>query len=72
MSATGEDICYAGAADLSRALAGGQLSPVDIVGTLLDRIDLLEPKLGAFVEVYRDKAMAAARRTARFTACRWC
>ena len=42
------------------ALAAGELSSVQLVDTLLARIERLEPRLGAFVEVYADDARAAA------------
>ena len=54
------DPCRLGAADLSRELMSRRLSPVDIVDALLQRIDRLEPKLGAFVEVYGANARLAA------------
>lgn len=65
MAAEPDDICFAGAAELSRAISRRQLSPVDIVQALQQRIDRLEPKLGAFVEVYRDRAIDAARAAER-------
>ena len=42
------------------ALAAGELTSEQIVGALLARIERLEPRLGAFVEVYADDARAAA------------
>ncbi len=45
---------------LSAGLVARRFSPVDIVEACLERIDALEPKLGAFVEVYRDDARLAA------------
>ena len=45
---------------LSAGLAARRFSPVDIVEACLARIDALEPRLQAFVEVYRDDARMAA------------
>ena len=43
------------------ALAAGELTSEQLVETLLARIERLEPRLGAFVDVYGDEARAAAR-----------
>ena len=43
------------------ALAAGDLTSEQLVETLLARIERLEPRLGAFVDVYADDARAAAR-----------
>lgn len=45
---------------LCRDLAARRLSPVDLVGACLARIERLEPSLHAFVEVYADSARLAA------------
>lgn len=45
---------------LSALISSGQVSPVDIVDQCLARIAALEPRLGAFVEVYADDARLAA------------
>ncbi len=45
---------------LSDGLAARRFSPVDIVEACLQRIDALEPRLQAFVEVYRTEARMAA------------
>ena len=42
------------------ALAAGELTSVELVEALLARIERIEPRLGAFVEVYADEARAAA------------
>ena len=42
------------------ALAAGELTSEQLVEALLARIERLEPRLGAFVEVYADDARAAA------------
>ena len=48
------------AAELGRAIASRLLSPVDAVEAYLARIARLEPKLGAFTEVYEADARLAA------------
>ena len=42
------------------ALAAGELTSEQLVDASLARIERLEPRLGAFVEVYADDARAAA------------
>ena len=44
-----------------RLMRFGELSPVDIVESSLRRIEALEPKLHAWVEVLGDRALAAAQ-----------
>jgi aspartyl-tRNA(Asn)/glutamyl-tRNA(Gln) amidotransferase subunit A len=46
---------------LSQELVARRLSPIDLTEAYLARIDALEPKLQAFVEVYADEARLAAR-----------
>ena len=48
------------ACEASDAIQAGQLSPVELVDALLDRIDAHEARLHAFAAVYRDEARAAA------------
>ncbi|MGQ3283476.1 amidase [Bosea sp. (in: a-proteobacteria)] len=45
---------------LAREIAARRLSPVDLVGALLARIERLDPKLHAFVDVYAADARLAA------------
>jgi aspartyl-tRNA(Asn)/glutamyl-tRNA(Gln) amidotransferase subunit A len=54
------DPCLLGAAELSRAIAAKRLSPVAVVDALLARIERLEPKLHAFVDLYGASARLAA------------
>ena len=54
----GCELLSAGAA--AEALAAGELSSERLVDALLARIERIEPRLGAFVEVYADDARAAA------------
>src|SRR5262249_47667566 len=46
--------------ELGEAIAARKLSPVDVVGTFLDRIAAQERKLHAFIAVYADEAQLAA------------
>ena len=45
---------------VSAEIGAGRLSPVDLVETMLARIDALDQKLHAFVAVYQDEARLAA------------
>lgn len=48
------------AAALARKIAARQVSPVEAVAAMLDRIERLEPKLQAFTEVFAEDARLAA------------
>jgi aspartyl-tRNA(Asn)/glutamyl-tRNA(Gln) amidotransferase subunit A len=54
------DLASTSLADLSRALAAGSTSSREIVDACVARIDHLDAKLHAFVDVYRDQARACA------------
>lgn len=54
------DLSFASLADLSKALDEGALTATDITRHFLDRIAAHDAKLGAFVHVDADKAMAMA------------
>ncbi|PCC45847.1 amidase [Brevibacterium aurantiacum] len=43
------------------AIKLGQLSPVELVDSTLDRLQLVEPRLGAYVQVTAERARLAAR-----------
>jgi aspartyl-tRNA(Asn)/glutamyl-tRNA(Gln) amidotransferase subunit A len=47
--------------ELSRMLSAGESTSQEIVAACLDRIDALDGHLHAFVDVYRDEALAAAQ-----------
>lgn len=55
------DVDYRSAADLGRALARRDLSSLELVTDLLRRISTYGSTLNAFVEVYSDAALLAAR-----------
>src|ERR671921_2122347 len=48
------------AAEAARAIASRELSPVELMRALLDRIERLDPKLNVFIRLDGDAAMAAA------------
>jgi amidase len=52
------------ALDLWQELQSGRVSPRDVAAHYLDRIERLNPELGAFVTVTRDAALARADRVA--------
>lgn len=58
----GEGLTLAGCA---RAIAEGELSPVDLTARLLGRIAAFEPCIGAFATLTADAAMAEAETAAR-------
>jgi amidase len=56
----GEDLAFAGVARLSELLRAGEATPRELVELYLGRIERLDPKLGAFVSVRADAALAEA------------
>ena len=54
-------IHYRSIVELGRAIRARELSAVAITEHFLDRIDALEPRLGAFMVTCRDRALAQAR-----------
>ncbi|MFJ7779550.1 amidase [Streptomyces yangpuensis] len=51
-------------AEASEAIRTGRLSPVELVDSVLERIEQVQPRLGAYVSVTADRARHAARRAA--------
>ena len=47
--------------ELTAAYATGDLSPVEAVQAVLERIDVWEPKINAMFLVHRESALAARR-----------
>jgi aspartyl-tRNA(Asn)/glutamyl-tRNA(Gln) amidotransferase subunit A len=56
-----EELNWLGIADLKAAYARGELSPSRYVAAQLDRIERLNPRLKAFIEIDRERAMSDAR-----------
>jgi aspartyl-tRNA(Asn)/glutamyl-tRNA(Gln) amidotransferase subunit A len=59
-----DDVCAMDTATVARMVAGKQLSPVEAVDAVLDRLDRLDPRLHAFTTVVPDQARTEARRLA--------
>jgi aspartyl-tRNA(Asn)/glutamyl-tRNA(Gln) amidotransferase subunit A len=55
------DVCYTPATELARLIRTKALSPVEIVGAVLDRIERVNPVVNAYCTVTADAALAAAR-----------
>ncbi len=56
-----DDLLYRPAVDLARLIRARQLSPVELVNHVLDRIASLQPIINAFITVTAEQARAAAR-----------
>jgi len=55
-----EDICWLTATALANAIRAGDVSSLDAVRAVLDRIDAVDARLGAFATVSREAALQAA------------
>jgi aspartyl-tRNA(Asn)/glutamyl-tRNA(Gln) amidotransferase subunit A len=60
--AASDEICGLDAATLARRIAAGELSPVEVVDAVLDRLDRLDPVLHMFTTVVPDQARQDAER----------
>lgn len=56
-----EDLAYLTAFEAGQLIASGELSPVELTRSLLERIDELNPRLNAFLTVTPERAMDDAR-----------
>jgi Asp-tRNA(Asn)/Glu-tRNA(Gln) amidotransferase A subunit family amidase len=56
-----EEIYYADAAELARRIRAKELSPVEVMQAHLDRVEAVNPKLNAIVNLQADPAMERAR-----------
>jgi aspartyl-tRNA(Asn)/glutamyl-tRNA(Gln) amidotransferase subunit A len=56
------DLCFTSAAELAQLIRRRALSPVEITRAVLDRIERLNGRLGAYVLVHGERAMEDARR----------
>ena len=61
MTQAATDLCYLTIREAGELLKGGQLSPVELTRTFLDRIERLDGTLQAYITVLPDSAMAEAR-----------
>lgn len=57
------DICLMPATNLRRAYLNRSLSPVEVTEAILARIEQLNPRLGAYITVTPERAIADAKRT---------
>ena len=57
-----EDICWMSATDLAKSIRRKRLSPVEVVEDILERIEVINPKINAYVTVTADSALAEAKR----------
>jgi len=59
------DLHWLTAADAASAIAARKLSPVELTRALLDRIERLDPRLNAFIQLDGDAALDAAKAAER-------
>lgn len=55
------DLCFTPAAVLAAAIAARELSPVELMNAVLERLDGVEQRINAFAAVDREGALVAAR-----------
>jgi amidase len=60
--AGGDDFAFLGLARQAEMVRTGEVSPTELVGQTLERIDRIDPELNAFRKVFADKAMLEAER----------
>jgi len=56
-----DELCGCSATRLAALIAARQVSPVEVIGAVLDRIDRANPRVNAFALVLREEAERAAR-----------
>ena len=61
----GDDLCWLSAAELGALVRRKKVSPVEILGAVLDRIEKVNPRLNAYVLVVADQARKDARAAER-------
>jgi aspartyl-tRNA(Asn)/glutamyl-tRNA(Gln) amidotransferase subunit A len=59
------DLCFTSAVELAELIRRRALSPVEITRAVLERIDRLNPRLGAYVMVHAERALGEARAAER-------
>jgi amidase len=60
MDATTTDLLYRPVTELAQSVRSGEISARELVQASLDRIEEVEPKVNAFVDVFADEALAEA------------
>ena len=56
-----DDILHASIAQIAAQIRKGEISPVELIETTLEAIDLCEPQLNAFITVFREESLERAR-----------
>src|SRR5438445_2446156 len=64
-AAPAADLPYLSLTEASTLIKARRLSPVELTQAMLDRIDRLDARVGAFITVTREQALAAAREAER-------
>ena len=59
------DVCFIPAGELVRLYRARKASPLEVMQTVLARIDALNPAVNAYVTIARESALTAARRATR-------
>jgi aspartyl-tRNA(Asn)/glutamyl-tRNA(Gln) amidotransferase subunit A len=59
------DLCFTSAVELAELIRRRALSPVEVTRAVLERIDRLNPRLGAYVVVHAERALGEARAAER-------
>jgi len=57
-----QDICWMSAVDLAKSIRKKKLSPVEVVRDILERIEVINPRVNAYVTVMADSALAEAKK----------
>jgi aspartyl-tRNA(Asn)/glutamyl-tRNA(Gln) amidotransferase subunit A len=56
------ELCFLGVKDLAALLSRGEISPVELVGACLDRIDAHDGRVNSFITLFRDDALSEAHK----------
>ena len=59
------DLAWSPAVELARLIRSGEVSPVEVVSSTLERIEAVDDRINAFCFVYPEEAMAQAEEAAR-------
>jgi len=59
------DLCFTPATELARLFRARKVSPLEVMQSVLARIDAVNPRVNAYVTVARDSALRAARQATR-------
>lgn len=56
-----DELCAMGAVELGRRYRARELSPVEATQAVLERIERIDPELNTYIEVFAERALAAAQ-----------